>query len=71
MKTARERVFPALAAAVFYLLGYFLLNRLKISPVLEMFVLTSVVAVLIAVGVSRFWKISIHAIAVGGVTGEE
>ncbi len=69
MKTARERVFPALSVAFFYLLGYFLLNRLNISQVLEMFVLTSVVAVLIAVGISRFWKISLHSIAVGGVTG--
>jgi membrane-associated phospholipid phosphatase len=69
METARERVYPTLATGLFYLLGYLLLSRLNISPLIERFVLASVVALLLAVGVSWFWKISIHAMAVGGVTG--
>lgn len=69
METARERVYPVLAAGLFYLLGYMLLSRLNISPLIERFVLASVVAILLAVGVSWFWKISIHTLAAGGVTG--
>ncbi|WP_462317087.1 PAP2 family protein [Marinilabilia sp.] len=69
MDTARERIYPVLAAGVFYFLGYFLLSRLNISPLLEGFVLSSLLAILLAVGISFFWKISMHAIAVGGVTG--
>jgi membrane-associated phospholipid phosphatase len=69
METARERVIPVLSATLFYILGYFLLSRLNISALIEAFILTSLVAVIFAVGVSWFWKISMHAIAVGGVTG--
>ncbi len=69
MESARERVYPVLTTGVFYFLGYFLLSRLNVSPLIEGFVLSSLVAVLLAAGISFFWKISMHAIAVGGVTG--
>ena len=69
METARERIYPVLAAGVFYFLGYFLLSRLNISQLIEAFILSSLVAVLLSVGISFFWKISMHSLAVGGVTG--
>ncbi|MFO8001493.1 MAG: PAP2 family protein [Marinilabilia sp.] len=69
METARERVYPVLSAGLFYFLGYLLLARLNVSPLIEVFVLASLVALLLAVAVSYFWKISIHTLAVGGVTG--
>jgi membrane-associated phospholipid phosphatase len=69
METSRERIVPALTAGIFYFLGYFLLNRLHISQLIEDFVLSSLIAILLAVGISFFWKISMHSIAVGGVTG--
>jgi hypothetical protein len=69
METARERVLPVLFSGVFYFLGYLLLKRLHISSLIESFVLASIAAVCLAVAVSWFWKISMHMIAVGGVTG--
>jgi len=69
MHTARERIYPVLAAGIFYFLGYFLLSRLNISQLIEGFVLSSLVAILLSAGISFFWKISMHALAVGGVTG--
>jgi membrane-associated phospholipid phosphatase len=68
METARERIFPVLTTGAFYFLGYFFLRRLNISPLIENFVLATLVAVLLAAGLSFFWKISLHAIAVGGIT---
>ncbi len=68
MEAARERIYPVLTTGVFYFLGYFLLSRLNVSPMIENFVLATLVAVLFAAGISFFWKISLHAIAVGGVT---
>ncbi len=68
METSRERVFPLLSTGLFYFLGYILLSRLNISSLIEWFVLSTLIGILIAIAVSRFWKISIHAIAVGGVT---
>ncbi|WP_010662027.1 hypothetical protein [Marinilabilia salmonicolor] len=68
METARERIYPVLVTGVFYFLGYFLLRRLNVSPLIENYMLSILVAVLLAAGISFFWKISLHAIAVGGVT---
>lgn len=68
METARERVYPVLVTGLFYFLGYFFLRRLNISPLIENFVLSILVAVLLAAAISFFWKISLHAIAVGGIT---
>ncbi len=69
METARERVYPALTSAAFFLLGYFLLTRLNVSVLIEAFLLSSLIAILISVAISFFWKISLHALAVGGVSG--
>jgi membrane-associated phospholipid phosphatase len=69
METARERIYPALTSSAFFLLAYFLLNRLNVSVLIETFLLSSLVAILISVAISFFWKISLHALAVGGVSG--
>lgn len=68
METARERIYPTLVTGGFYFLGYFLLHRLNVSPLIENFMLSIMVAVLLAAGISFFWKISLHTIAVGGLT---
>ncbi|MGQ1889643.1 PAP2 family protein [Thermophagus sp. OGC60D27] len=69
MKTSRERIFPALASAVFYFLGYYILSRLNISTLVESFQLASLFAIMVAAAISYYWKISLHALAAGGITG--
>ncbi len=68
MKTARERVWPLLFTGLFFLLGYFLLLRLKVPSLILAFLMASLLAVIIALAVSLYWKMSLHALAVGGVT---
>ncbi len=68
MKTARERVWPLLFTSLFFLVGYFLLTRLNAPSLILRFLMASFFTVLIALAVSLYWKISIHALAVGGVT---
>ena len=69
METSRERIAPALSSAIFFFLGYFLLFRLNISSLIESFLLASFFAVILSAVISIFWKISLHALAIGGVTG--
>ncbi|WP_237706134.1 hypothetical protein [Thermophagus xiamenensis] len=69
METSRERIAPALSSAIFFFLGYFLLFRLNISSLIESFLLASFFAVILSSVISIYWKISLHALAIGGVTG--
>jgi len=69
MNTGRERVIPVLFTGLFYYMGYVLLNRIGLSGIIGGFMLASLVALLLAVVVSFFWKISLHSIGIGGVVG--
>ncbi len=69
MESARERIYPVFITGVFYFLGYILLNKMGAPAIIGNFILASLMAIFIAVVITFFWKISMHMIAVGGVTG--
>ena len=69
MESARERFIPILITAFFYYTGYLLMKKMGVPTMLNKFVFASLIAVFISAIVSYFWKISIHAIGIGGVTG--
>ena len=69
LENARERVIPMLITAFFYYMGFLLLKKLGIPILINKFFLASILSILIASIVSYFWKISIHTLAIGGVTG--
>lgn len=69
METARERLFPVFITGLFYFMGYLLLKKMGVPAVLGNFILSSLMAVFLAVVITIFWKISMHMIAIGGVTG--
>jgi membrane-associated phospholipid phosphatase len=69
MESARERFIPTLITAFFYYTGYLLLKKMGVPPMLNKFILASLITVVFAAFISYFWKISIHLIGIGGVTG--
>ena len=70
MEDRKERLFPTLATGGFYLLGYFFLSKISIVPsFIQGFMLATIVAIVITLGITFFWKISMHMIAIGGLTG--
>lgn len=69
MESARERIYPVFITGVFYFLGYILLNKMGAPAIIGNFILASLIAIFTAVVITFFWKISMHMIAVGGVTG--
>jgi hypothetical protein len=69
METARERVLPVFFTGFFFYLGYLLLKKMGVSGIIGNFMLASLIAVLSAVVVTVFWKISLHTIGIGGVAG--
>lgn len=70
MRERRERIIPTVFTGFFYLLGYFLLNRIPIVPsVVKGFMLATILVIAIALAITFFWKISMHMIGIGGLTG--
>ena len=69
MESAHERFIPILIAAFFYYMGYLLLSKMGAPSMLGKFIAASLISVLIAAIITCFWKISIHLIGMGGVTG--
>ncbi len=70
MNDRRERILPVFFTGVFYFLAYFTLKRLPFTPrVIEAFMLSSLITVYIAMGITFFWKISMHMIGFGGFAG--
>jgi len=70
MKERKERLFPTLATGAFYLLGYFFLSKIPIVPTfIQGFMLATIVTICVALGITFFWKISMHMIGIGGLTG--
>jgi len=69
MSESRERILPMLSTAVFYYFGYYLMHRSGAPLILQQFLLTTFVSLLIASIVHLKWKISLHMIGIGGFIG--
>lgn len=64
-----ERLLPITLAIIFYFFGYYILRRLGVPDIIQRFLLSSFVCVLIAGLISMCWKISLHMIGIGGLIG--
>jgi len=69
MPLRQERTWPYLIFGVFYASTYFILRNLGLPEVYYMFIAGALASILIATVVNLWWKISIHMIGVGGLTG--
>jgi hypothetical protein len=69
----RERFVPYLITAAYYLFAFYLLKDFPAPSgmlrIIRVFMLGATGSVVIASIVNRFWKISAHSIAQGGVCG--
>ncbi|HMT27813.1 MAG TPA: hypothetical protein PKD91_00900 [Bacteroidia bacterium] len=69
MDTVAERRIPFITTAVFYLICFFLLKQLPVPRLLSLMVLGATITIFIAWLLSYKWKVSIHMIGIGGLTG--
>lgn len=70
MEERKERIIPTIATCAFYILGYVILSRIPIVPsFISKFMLATILTIIIALAITFFWKISMHMIAIGGLTG--
>ncbi len=65
----RERILPLICTAIFYYIAYRTLHSMHTPFIIQKFVLASTVLVFLTSFISVFWKISLHGMGIGGVTG--
>jgi membrane-associated phospholipid phosphatase len=69
MQKTRDRVIPLLSTAIFYYVGFLLLNRIRIFPIFKMFLIASTLVIVLLLIITLKWKISTHMASVGGLAG--
>ena len=70
MSNHKERSLPLFKTVIWMSFGYYLLqNLLFYTPILKAELLGAIIIILIAAIISKFWKISLHLLGVGGVVG--
>jgi hypothetical protein len=69
LRSREERIYPLLAAAVFYYITYYLLKGFAISFIFSYYMLGSTFLTICALIISFYSKISLHMIGIGGLTG--
>lgn len=69
LEVRRERLAPAVSTMIYFALGYFLIRKGELPPVLYSLYLGALGSVIAASLITLKWKISMHAIGIGGVLG--
>ena len=69
MDDHRERVLPLLITVVFYIFTWYMLARINVPGLVNIYVITASLTVLLCTLVSLIWKISLHMTALGALAG--
>ena len=70
MSNHKERSLPLFKTVIWMSFGYYLLqNLLFYAPILKAELLGAILIILLAAIISKFWKISLHLLGIGGVVG--
>ena len=70
MSNHKERSLPLFRTVIWMLLGLYMLNNILFyAPIIKAEIIGAILIMLIAAGISKFWKISLHLLGIGGVVG--
>lgn len=69
MHEPRERIIPLAFTLIPYLFSFYFLQKLPLPSLLSSFILGASVTILITLIISIWWKISVHLVGIGGLTG--
>lgn len=65
----RERLIPLFFTTVCFYIGYYYVSKITPVRLVNLFLFSSTVVIMVILFISLFWKISIHMAGIGGVTG--
>ena len=70
MSNHKERSLPLFGTVIWMSLGFYMLNHTLIyTPLLKAELFGAILIILFAAIISKFWKISLHLLGIGGVVG--
>jgi hypothetical protein len=64
-----DRIFPFILTGFLYYMNFYMLRRMGVPLIVQLFNLTAVFAIATTLLVNMFWKISAHMTGIGGLTG--
>jgi len=70
MSNHKERSLPLFGTVIWMSLGFFMLSNILVyAPILKAEIIGAILIFLFAAIISKFWKISLHLLGIGGVVG--
>ncbi|MDX2443611.1 MAG: hypothetical protein QNK30_07395 [Bacteroidales bacterium] len=69
MENSQERIIPLIINAFLFYLTYYLLSRYNTPDILRIYILAGAVCIFIAILISWRWKVSLHMLGIGALTG--
>ena len=70
MPKKEERFLPILFASIWMILGFYFMKEIfSYAPIMKSIYLGAIYIMLIALLITKKWKISLHMLAIGGATG--
>lgn len=64
-----DRILPLLLSAIFYYLGYMMLEKMPLFPVYNLFLIASILVQITLIITSLKWNVSMHMAAIGALIG--
>jgi len=69
METTRERTIPYISTSLYFFALYYLFYNAEFPPVFVIVILGAAISILLTFLINFKWKISAHAIGIGGIIG--
>lgn len=69
MEERRERLVPYISNLILMMIAYYMLRQIVLPKIFYLLLLGAAASVVIAIIINLQWKISIHMIGIGGITG--
>jgi len=69
LKQREERIFPLITLAIFYYVTFYLIKDVYLPRNFQLFILGATLVTIVTLVVTLFFRISMHMIALGAVTG--
>jgi hypothetical protein len=69
MEKREERLVPFICNTVLMIITYYMISRISVPKIFSMLLLGAAASVVLAILINLKWKVSIHMIGIGGITG--
>jgi len=69
MEERKERILPFIVTSIFYFGTYIMIRKFHLPSIINYLIFGSSCLIIIALTINFWWKISIHMIGIGGITG--